>query len=77
MCTFIGKCALLFYIEMTTSSHFQFGKTVRETLPKFRQCMLIDQSRRMKRKAHIQQTFANQLSFEKYGRKSRREEFQA
>ena len=29
----------------------------------------------MKRKAHFQRTFAAQTSFEKYGRKSRREEF--
>ena len=29
----------------------------------------------MKRKAHLQQTLASQSSFEKYGRKSRREEF--
>ena len=29
----------------------------------------------MKRKAYFQRTFAAQTSFEKYGRKSRREEF--
>ena len=29
----------------------------------------------MKRKAHFQRTFAAQTSFEKHGRKSRREEF--
>ena len=29
----------------------------------------------MKRKVHCQQTLASQTSFEKYGRKSRREEF--
>ena len=29
----------------------------------------------MKRKAHFQRTFATQASFEKYGRKSKREQF--
>ena len=29
----------------------------------------------MKRKAHFQGTFATQASFEKYGRKSKREQF--